>query len=73
MDSLPTLTVTKNAATITIEKVESGDDAIEDNTGKDNTATIWIVIGLVAAALICGGVIAFILIKKKKQTPPEEN
>ena len=73
LDSLPTMTVTKNAATITIEKVESGDDAIEDNTGKDNTATIWIVIGLVAAALICGGVIAFILIKKKNQTPPEEN
>ena len=55
-----------------MKKVDDGkgDDIAADNSEKDNSGVIWIIIGLVAAALICGGVIAIILIKKKKQTSP---
>ena len=67
LDTLPTMTVKEGAALIDVQKVEEDETPVAE---QDDSGVIWIVIGLVAAALICGGVIAIILIKKKKQTPP---
>ncbi len=69
INALPIMTVAQRNATITIEK---GDAAVEVAVDSENNGITYIVIGVAMAILVCGGVIAWILIKKKKQTPQVE-
>ena len=67
LDTLPTMTVKDGTAVIDVQKpADKSDDTTTDSTDKNDAGAIWIIIGLVAAALITGGVIAIILIKRKK-------
>ena len=80
LNALPTMEVANRDATITVEKEDVGDgtdkndpDADTNSKGdRENKVTIYILVGIAVAILACCGVIAWILIKKKKQTPPTE-
>ena len=67
LDNLPTMIIDNGTALIDVESEKNKDkDDKDEAEQKDNSTVIYIVIGLVAAALIAGGAIAVILIKKKK-------
>jgi len=66
LDNLPTMMVANGAAVIDVQKTDIEKDTMKD-TEKDNSVVIWIVIGLVVAALTTGGIVVLILVKKKKQ------
>ena len=70
LEELPAMNITEGAALIDVQKI--GEDAETDaaDTANDN-AIVWVVI-FVVAALAIGGVVVWLLIKKKKQTLPVE-
>ena len=72
LDNLPIMTVTEGTALIDIQKISITNDATTADPAQNTSVVIYIVIGLAVAALIAGGVIVTILIKKKRSIPTEE-
>lgn len=78
METLPVMTVTNETVTIDVEKIQKddnddeGDQIIDAEPAKDNTAIWYILAGVAGAILICGGAIVWILVTKRKQTPPAD-
>ena len=67
LENLPLMQVKDGVVTVDVEKVSKPVDTPAETEKNDGTI-VWIIVGVAIALVIAGGVVALILIKKKKQT-----